>query len=91
MTIHSEWDLMCLADDIEPGDTLVIEHLKDEECFKLVIYTKTTDDNLWVLCKDENRREFIFNAESLEEKGKRTKQWRIVRKATVDMKFKPLE
>jgi molybdopterin-guanine dinucleotide biosynthesis protein len=86
--IRTEWELMCLADDIEPGDTIVVEHLKEEKLYKLLIYTKVSDDEKWILFKDENKKEYIFNIESLEEKYKKTKQWRIIRKSAVGLRYK---
>jgi hypothetical protein len=85
----SEWELMCIAEDIEPGDTVIIENLKDHELIKLVIYTGMSEDDQWIYCKEfDTQQAFIFNAASLDEKGKRTKQWRLLRKSTVDMRFK---
>jgi hypothetical protein len=89
MTSHSEWGMLCIAEDIEPGDSVVIEHLKTEGYQKTLIYTGLSDDDEWVFCKEnDNKKEYVFNAESLDEKGKRTKKWRLLKKSPVALRFK---
>lgn len=85
---HSEWEMMCITEDIEPGDSILIEHLKKDKCEKVLIYIGMSDDDQWVLCKEnDSKKEYIFNAESLDEKGKRTKKWRIIKKSPFALKF----
>ena len=86
---HSEWDMLCIAEDIEFGDSVIIEHLKKENHHKTLIYTGTSTDEQWVYCKEnDSKKEYIFNAESLDEKGKRTKKWRLVKKSPIALRFK---
>ena len=88
MSSYSEWQLMCLAEDIEPGDSLTIEHLKNKGKRLTVVYTGDSEDDLWVNCQQPGGKQFTFSAESLDEKGKRAKQWRITGKSSVNLRLR---
>ena len=85
---YSEWQLMCVAEDIEPGDTIIIEHLRDKVKQLHVVFTGDSEDDMWVNCKQPGGKDFIFSADNLDEKGKRTKQWRIIGKSSQNLRLR---
>lgn len=85
---HTEWDMLCIAEDIEFGDSVIIEHLKIDNYQKTVIYTGMSEDEQWIYCKEnDNKKEYTFNTESLDEKGKRTKKWRVLKKSPIALRL----
>lgn len=87
MSAFNEWQMLCIAEDIEPGDTIFAEHIYEPEKKMPLVFCKESDDELWVETKDAHGKPFTFSADSLEQKGKRTKQWRIKNKAPIGIRL----
>ena len=64
--MYNEWELLVLAEDIEPGDTLVVE--RDSGEMDLMIYVREKT-NKAVLLKDREGKETPFSTQTLEENG----------------------
>lgn len=65
MSVHSEWDLLTISEDIEPGDEVNVEDT-DTGAVSLYIYVKS--DKKWTYLRNKESREIIkFNAETLED------------------------
>jgi hypothetical protein len=84
----NEWQLLCTHQDIEPGDTLEVEHLYEKKK-KALVFVGLSPKEDWIFCQDQNRKPFVFNSLSLDQKGKRTKQWRIAGKSSEELRLKP--
>jgi hypothetical protein len=78
---YTEWEMMCIDEDIEQGDTVLAEHISDESRTLPMVFCNESEDGLWIHTKDRDGNKYIFSTDSLEQKGKRTKQWRIARKS----------
>lgn len=87
MSAYSEWEMLCIAEDIEPGDTILAEHISDEEVTMSLIVCGETENGDWLKTKDvATGKAYLFSTDSLEQKGKRTKQWRIKGKSKIAMR-----
>lgn len=76
-TNYNEWQMLCLTEDIEPGETIIVENIFTPEDTMQVVVCHESQDGQWLQTRDAQGKPFVFNTESLEQKGKRTKQWRI--------------
>lgn len=83
---YSEWELLCISTDIEPGDTIEIENIYTGEKIGL-IYKELSPNGRWIRCLTPKREKFTFVADTLDQKGKRTKQWRILGKSDFPLKI----
>ena len=86
----SEWDLLCIAEDIEYGDTVLLTNIHDETQMKLAVYLKRSANEEWIYMRDIFGAEMTFNAFSLDQKGKRTKQWKLSRKSVKQVSLKQI-
>ncbi len=64
--MYNEWELLVVAEDIEPGDTLVVE--RDSGTPELMVFVEESENNT-VILKDANGSEFSFSVNTLEEYG----------------------
>ena len=64
--MYSEWELMAISEDIEPGDTVIAEDDSGEE--ELLIFVRQKNANV-VILKDEAGNLRNFSTQSLEELG----------------------
>jgi hypothetical protein len=87
---YCEWDLLCISEDIEFGDTIILENIYDEKQIKLAVYLKRSANEEWIYVRDVFGGDMVFNAFSLDQKGKRTKEWKITRKSIRQLKLKSL-
>lgn len=60
----NEWELLEIADDIEPGDSLAVE---SDEGSEVMIFKRYINGMVW--CRDESGTTRKFRASSLEEIG----------------------
>jgi hypothetical protein len=90
MSSYSEWEMMCIDEDIEPGDTVIAEHLVDKSKTKLLVFMKENENNEWIIFKADDGSLFYFNCDSLDQRGKRTKQWKIKGKSKVELDLRKI-
>lgn len=64
MKDRTEWDLMCISEDLEPGDYVVVEEDGEEE---VMIFVKERDSKA-VILKDRAKNERVFSKLTLEER-----------------------
>lgn len=63
--MYSEWELMAISEDIEPGDTVIVESDDGEE---LLVFVQEKNKNV-ILFRDADGEIRQFSQSSLEEIG----------------------